>query len=86
MWVYELKIREGGKLGNALRIGVRLAKYYLIRYPKSTADRLSLRTFNIIDQPFESTCKFIHVLSGVFLGYKMEAFRPKKKKDILLKE
>jgi cellulose synthase/poly-beta-1,6-N-acetylglucosamine synthase-like glycosyltransferase len=33
----------------------------------------------LIDKPFESAFKFIHVLPGAFSGYNMEALRPKKK-------
>ena len=50
------------------------------------AQQIEYHFAHLIDKPFESTFKFIHVLPGAFSGYNMEALRPKKKKDILLKE
>ena len=38
----------------------------------------------LIDKPFESIFKFIHVLPGAFSGYSMEALRPKDRRDVVL--
>jgi len=41
---------------------------------------------HILDKPFESAFKFIHVLPGAFSGYSMDALQPANAKDKLLKQ
>lgn len=41
---------------------------------------------HVINKPFESAFKFIHVLPGAFSAYSMDALRPTGEKDQLLRE
>lgn len=41
---------------------------------------------HVINKPFESAFKFIHVLPGAFSAYNMDALRPTGEKDQLLRE
>lgn len=41
---------------------------------------------HLIEKPFESAFKFIHVLPGAFSAYNMAALRPTGQKDQLLRE
>ena len=40
------------------------------------AQQLEYHFAHLIDKPFESLFKFIHVLPGAFSGYRMKALRP----------
>ncbi len=50
------------------------------------AQQIEYHFAHLIDKPFESIFKFIHVLPGAFSGYSMNALRPKDSKDALLRE
>jgi len=50
------------------------------------AQQIEYHFAHLIDKPFESIFKFIHVLPGAFSGYSMDALRPVNSKDALLKE
>ena len=50
------------------------------------AQQIEYHFAHLIDKPFESTFKFIHVLPGAFSGYSMNALRPKDSNDRLLRE
>ena len=49
------------------------------------AQQIEYHFAHLIDKPFESIFKFIHVLPGAFSGYSMDALRPVDKKDTLLR-
>ncbi|CAM5999736.1 unnamed protein product [Sphagnum balticum] len=49
------------------------------------AQQIEYHFAHLIDKPFESLFKFIHVLPGAFSGYNMNALRPVDKRDALLK-
>ena len=50
------------------------------------AQQIEYHFAHLIDKPFESIFKFIHVLPGAFSGYSMDALRPVDKRDALLRE
>jgi chitin synthase len=50
------------------------------------AQQIEYHFAHLIDKPFESLFKFIHVLPGAFSGYNMNALRPVNKRDALLRE
>ena len=50
------------------------------------AQQIQYHFAHLIDKPFESIFKFIHVLPGAFSGYSMEALRPVDRRDALLRE
>jgi chitin synthase len=50
------------------------------------AQQIEYHFAHLIDKPFESIFKFIHVLPGAFSGYSMDALRPVNRKDALLRE
>lgn len=50
------------------------------------AQQIEYHFAHLIDKPFESIFKFIHVLPGAFSGYSMDALKPKDKGDTLLRE
>ena len=39
---------------------------------------------HLVEKPFESIFKFVHVLPGAFSGYRMEALQPDQNKDSAL--
>ena len=45
------------------------------------AQQIEYHFAHLIDKPFESIFKFIHVLPGAFPGYNMEALRPRDRRD-----
>lgn len=49
------------------------------------AQQMEYNFAHIIDKPFESAFRFIHVLPGAFSGYNMKALISKDSKDKLLK-
>lgn len=49
------------------------------------AQQIEYHFAHLIDKPFESIFKFIHVLPGAFSGYSMEALRPVDRRDALLR-
>lgn len=50
------------------------------------AQQIEYHFAHLIDKPFESIFKFIHVLPGAFSGYSMDALRPVDRRDALLRE
>ena len=50
------------------------------------AQQIEYHFAHLIDKPFESIFKFIHVLPGAFSGYSMDALRPVNRRDSLLRE
>lgn len=45
------------------------------------AQQIEYHFAHLIDKPFESIFKFIHVLPGAFSAYKMEALQPDEEED-----
>lgn len=45
------------------------------------AQQLEYHFAHLIDKPFESMFKFIHVLPGAFSGYRMAALRPENEPE-----
>ena len=63
-----------------------LSSFCLNFFDIQKAQQIEYHFAHLIDKPFESIFKFIHVLPGAFSGYSMDALRPVNKKDALLRE
>jgi chitin synthase len=63
-----------------------LSSFCLNFFDIQKAQQIEYHFAHLIDKPFESIFKFIHVLPGAFSGYSMEALRPVDRKDALLRE
>jgi len=63
-----------------------LSRFCLLFFDIQKAQQIEYHFAHLIDKPFESIFKFIHVLPGAFSGYSMEALRPKDRRDALLRE
>jgi chitin synthase len=63
-----------------------LTNLCLLFFDIQKAQQIEYHFAHLIDKPFESIFKFIHVLPGAFSGYSMDALRPVDRRDQLLKE
>ena len=45
------------------------------------AQQMEYHYSHLVDKPFESLFKFIHVLPGAFSGYRLKAFQPMNHDD-----
>jgi chitin synthase len=63
-----------------------LSRVCLLFFDIQKAQQIEYHFAHLIDKPFESIFKFIHVLPGAFSGYSMDALRPVNRRDALLRE
>jgi cellulose synthase/poly-beta-1,6-N-acetylglucosamine synthase-like glycosyltransferase len=63
-----------------------LSSIFVSIFDIQRAQQIERHFEHLIEKPFESIFKFIHVLPGSFSAYNMDALRPVGHKDELLKE